>query len=140
MEHKEALAEYAHDAWSGWMRYLFAKSTHNEDGTVTIPAWAAERWKRQSSTPYKDLSDREKDSDRHEAARMLAIHSIAERMVMPHYSQGIAGDGPCILMDGEPLTPEQIVCSLNNKTCAIEQLTELLQQYVPELFDDHNDG
>lgn len=33
---------------------------------------------------------------------------------MSHYSQGCAGDGPCILMDGEPMTPEQIVEKLND--------------------------
>ncbi len=29
---REKLAEYAHEAWSGWMRYLFEKSERNPDG------------------------------------------------------------------------------------------------------------
>lgn len=69
----ESLANYAHEAWSGWMRYLFEKSTHNDDGTITIPAWAVERWQRQMNTPYVDLPESEKDSDRAEAEKMLAI-------------------------------------------------------------------
>jgi hypothetical protein len=70
---RQRLAEYAHDAWSGWMKYLFDKSTHNGDGTVTIPAWAVERWTRQATTPYMDLPESEQKSDLVEADRMLEI-------------------------------------------------------------------
>lgn len=70
---RETLAEYAHDAWSGWMKYLFEKSTKNADGTVTIPQWAVERWERQMNTPYSELPETEKASDRKEADEMLAI-------------------------------------------------------------------
>jgi len=67
----EKLAEYAHKAWSGWMQYLFEKSTENEDGTVTIPKWAVDRWKRQANTDYKDLPESEKVSDREEARKIM---------------------------------------------------------------------
>lgn len=70
---REALAAYAHDAWAGWTQYVFDKSTANPDGTVTIPAWAVKRWKRQIATAYADLPEDEKASDRAEADRMLAI-------------------------------------------------------------------
>ena len=71
IEEREALADYAHDAWSRWMTHLFKKSTSNKDGTVTIPKWAVDRWKRQINTPYNELSKSEKDSDRDEADKML---------------------------------------------------------------------
>ena len=67
----EALAKYAHKAWSGWMKYLFDKSTKNEDGTVTIPQWAVARWERQMNTEYDDLPESEKKSDRAEARYMF---------------------------------------------------------------------
>jgi len=70
---REKLAEYAHEAWSGWMRYLFEKSERNSDGTVTIPAWAVARWTRQMNTPYADLPENEKESDREEADKIIAI-------------------------------------------------------------------
>lgn len=70
---REQLADYAHVAWSGWMKYLFGKSICNSDGTVTIPKWAADRWSRQCNTDYEDLPEGEKESDRHEADRILAI-------------------------------------------------------------------
>ena len=73
IEMREELAEYAHDAWSGWMKYLFEKSQKNQDGTVTIPKWAVDRWTRQAQTTYENLSFKEKNSDRDEAGKMLDI-------------------------------------------------------------------
>jgi hypothetical protein len=70
---REALAEYAHKAWSGWMAYLFEKSALNQDGTVTIPLWAVERWLRQMSTEYKDLTDIEKSTDIYEADAIMDL-------------------------------------------------------------------
>ena len=70
---REKLAEYAHDAWSGWMNYMFSKSDLNNDGTVTIPKSLVERWKRQMKTDYRELPDTEKASDLKEADEMLAI-------------------------------------------------------------------
>ena len=72
-DYREQFAEYAHDAWAGWMSYLFSKSTKNEDGTVTIPAWAVERWTRQMNTQYWDLPEEEKNSDREEADKIIAM-------------------------------------------------------------------
>jgi hypothetical protein len=72
-EVREALAEYAHEAWSGWMKYLFQKGKHQEDGTFSMPQWAVERWQRQMNTPYAELPEEEKKSDREEADKMLAI-------------------------------------------------------------------
>ncbi len=70
---REELAEYAHNQWIGWMEYLFKKSIDNQNGTVTIPKWAVDRWKTQCKTNYQDLSEQEKDSDRSEAIEMLTI-------------------------------------------------------------------
>jgi hypothetical protein len=70
---REKFADLAHRQWSGWMEYLFEKSTKNEDGTVTIPKWAVDRWTKQIKTDYKDLSQQEQDSDRTEADKFLAI-------------------------------------------------------------------
>jgi hypothetical protein len=74
---REALAEYAHEAWSGWMKYMFEKmhavSHDGENTSMVMPAWAVERWTRQANTPYADLPENEKESDRQEADRMLAI-------------------------------------------------------------------
>ena len=72
-ELREELAEYAHTAWSGWMEYLFKQCIIKENGEVIIPQWAVERWNRQMNTSYEDLTEKEKDSDRKEADKMLTI-------------------------------------------------------------------
>lgn len=71
MKVKETIAEVCHNQWSGWMRYLFSKSIHNDDGSVTIPVALVQRWKRQMSTKYCDLSKTEQDSDRKEAEKFM---------------------------------------------------------------------
>jgi len=73
MRANEQLAAYAHEAWSGWMKYLFQKSPTNPDGSVTIPVELVERWKRQMNTAYEDLPEKEKESDREEALKMMRI-------------------------------------------------------------------
>ena len=75
IELREKLAKLAHEQWSGWMIYLFSKcSCHARlDGIRIIPEWAVKRWARQSNTPYDELSEEEKDSDRTEADKFLSL-------------------------------------------------------------------
>lgn len=69
----EALAEKEHASWARWMAYLFSRCTKNQDGSFTIFTDFAERWGRQIATPYSDLSEQEKQSDRDEVAHILPI-------------------------------------------------------------------
>ena len=70
---REKIASYAHQAWSGWMKYMFSKSQIYSDGSVTIPASLVTRWKRQIDTPYPDLPVQEKLSDLEEADKILSL-------------------------------------------------------------------
>ena len=73
---REELADYAHRAWSGWMKYMFTKGTNldtKEGQAYIIQASLVERWTRQMNTDYKDLPESEKASDRKEADEMLKI-------------------------------------------------------------------
>ncbi len=70
---REKLAELCHKQWSGWLKYMFGKSLKKLDGTILIPEWAVIRWRRQAYTPYNKLSSKEKDSDRSEADRFIAL-------------------------------------------------------------------
>jgi hypothetical protein len=72
-ELREKLAEYAHNAWAGWMRYLFSKSEFLEDGSVLIPPDLVLRWLRQTVTSYDDLPEHERDSDLAEADVILRL-------------------------------------------------------------------
>lgn len=78
---REALAAQAHESWSGWMRYLFSKCDMSGSSGAFIPGWAVERWQRQMNTPYAELPEEEKESDRKEADEYLAlIQAHSDRM------------------------------------------------------------
>lgn len=70
---REALAAVQHEIWAHWTRYQFSVCQHNEDGSITIPAEKVERWTRQANTPYSELSDKEQESDRHQADKVIAV-------------------------------------------------------------------
>lgn len=73
-ELRERLAEYAHEAWSNWMRWMFETGGRVEEDDVWVMHRALyDRWQRQMRTKYADLPESEKKSDRIEADRMLAI-------------------------------------------------------------------
>jgi len=75
---REELAAYAHDTWSGWMKYLFTVSVLEDDGEYVIPKRLVDRWTRQLNTAYKDLPEEEKESDRKEADTILSIIETGE--------------------------------------------------------------
>jgi len=70
---REQLASIQHEVWVNWMKYLFSTCTENPDGSFVIPADKARRWHGQIATPYQELSEAEKDSDREQADRILEI-------------------------------------------------------------------
>lgn len=78
-EAREQLAAYAHEAWAGWMRYMFSKCEYVPGageagyGVLLMPVALYDRWTRQMNTPYADLPESEKESDRKEADQMLEI-------------------------------------------------------------------
>lgn len=68
-ELEEALASYAHEAWAGFTRWMLDRIDTTHDSGETFRA----RWERQIATPYSALSEGEKESDRIEARKILAI-------------------------------------------------------------------
>ena len=77
---REALANLAHEQWCGWMKWMFNHGyfeSMNLRGVVQavwiMPNNLLSRWQRQMNTPYKDLPENEKESDRNEADRILKI-------------------------------------------------------------------
>jgi len=61
MKLREMLAALEHDQWAHWTRYMLANLTPEN----------IERWKRQVETPYSELSEKEKDSDREWADKVF---------------------------------------------------------------------
>lgn len=69
----EALAVVEHERWSHWQRYLHSKCRPGDDGSLTIPADLVRRWSAQITTPYDELSDSEKESDRDQVRKTLEV-------------------------------------------------------------------
>lgn len=63
MDIREQLAELEHQQWAHWTSYLLDNLTPEN----------IERWRRQIDTPYSQLSEAEKDSDRNWADKVLRI-------------------------------------------------------------------
>jgi len=72
-EIREALAAIQHEIWAHWMRYLFSKTLPTMDDDEMIASEHAERWRRQMETPYDELSEQEKESDRDQADKIMAF-------------------------------------------------------------------
>lgn len=106
---RERLAAYAHEAWSGWMRYLFEKCNEVGDGCYEIPSWAVKRWERQASTPYANLPEDEKDSDRAEADKILAISNRSGPLRAVEIVQGFPTDSIGIV---EVIDQEHLLAAL----------------------------
>ena len=70
---REKIAEVQHSVWSHWTKYQFSRCTKNPDGSLNIPPELIDRWQRQSETSYAELTDEEKESDRHQADKVLKI-------------------------------------------------------------------
>ncbi len=70
---REQLADLCHEQWSGWMNYILPLGKFNADGSWTMPPDLVARWSRQMSTPYSQLSEDEKNSDRKEADKFIEI-------------------------------------------------------------------
>lgn len=68
------LASAEHERWSHWQRYLHGKCIpHGSEGALLIPAELVRKWERQIATPYAELSELEKESDREQVRKYLPI-------------------------------------------------------------------
>lgn len=69
----EQLSEIEHQRWAHWQRYVHSNSIRQPDGSLMIPADLVRRWEHQIATPYSNLSEREKDSDREQVHKYLSL-------------------------------------------------------------------
>jgi len=108
----EALSDKEHASWARWMEYLFSKcETYMAGDSLVIPGHLVRRWRGQVETPYSELSEQEKESDRKEVAHILPIIeayrqeqfqqiiSIVER-TLDEATRATESDWPNILANG----------------------------------------
>lgn len=67
----EDLAHIEHQRWSHWQTYMHSMGVRQADGSLLIPRDLVDRWDRQSSTLYANLSEKEKESDREQVRKYL---------------------------------------------------------------------
>ena len=70
---REELADAQHEIWSHWMRYMFSCGEFNSDGEWVMPEEKYDRWARQMNTHYFELSEKERESDRDQADKILVV-------------------------------------------------------------------
>ena len=69
---REALAAVEHEQWAHWTRYML--DTLRNTG-IPMTSEIVARWERQIATPYAELTEAEKNSDREWADKVLAVLS-----------------------------------------------------------------
>lgn len=73
MSERERLANLMHEIWAHWMKYVFARCWETLDADMVIPFDFASRWQRQMDMDYEQLSEQDKESDRQQADKILAV-------------------------------------------------------------------
>jgi L-rhamnose mutarotase len=77
---RERLAGLEHEQWAHWTRYSQVKLKEIIEYEAGPAAWnrieadpVMQRWIRQMETPYAELTEKEKDSDREWAQKVLDL-------------------------------------------------------------------
>ena len=74
----EQLADKMHEIWARWMAYMFSKGVETQKGWMMGPLFFV-RWTRQMNTPYGELTEDEKESDRELALEILDFLKSEEK-------------------------------------------------------------
>ncbi len=69
----EKLADIEHQRWADWQKYLHSKCEKDNNGNLIIPAGYVENLERLIKTDYKDLTEKEKNSDREVVVKYLSF-------------------------------------------------------------------
>lgn len=74
-EIKERFAALEHQRWSNWMKYLFTKGKVTKEGHFQIDKIFYEWWEKESKTPYSNLQESQKISDRKEVGKYFIYYN-----------------------------------------------------------------
>ena len=87
----EHFASIEHERWSKWQKYMHSRLYKLGDSELSInshlrvlPTELYDRWERQINTPYSELSEKEKESDREQVRPYIsdiakAIESLGKK-------------------------------------------------------------
>ena len=97
----ELLADIEHERWASWQSHLHSKLYEVNDNRISLnphlkilPTELYDRWERQIATPYSQLSESEKQSDRNEVYKTLRAlvkmgYKIYKDNLTPGAKQGL---------------------------------------------------
>lgn len=97
----ELFADFIHYQWSHWMKNQFSKmedTHHHETKKQTgmfMPFEFVVRWQRQMNTPYSELFEKEKDSNREWARKILKLFQDYINKQFPTFIGCIYDDNGC---------------------------------------------
>ena len=117
----EQMADIEHKRWSSWQKWMHECSTKNADGSLTIPADKVERWERQITTEYKDLSEEEKESDRKQVYPYLDI-------ITSYREQGVKAEKKRIILEARERSSSHYLLSGGKDFILLETLKALTNQ------------
>lgn len=72
-ELREAVADQCHRHWARTIRHILSNGTATGDGGITLPAEYVRSLSEQAGWRYRDMTEPEREYDRREADRYLAI-------------------------------------------------------------------
>ena len=93
-EIREKLAALEHEQWAHWTAYMLEKLFPQLfDGSQAVyPSEDVKRWMVQIKTPYAELSEKEKDSDRVWADKVLGLFTVGHTSFTVTLEKG----SPCL--------------------------------------------
>ena len=77
----ENLAAIEHERWAHWQRFMHEQGKRQSDGSLLLPADLIAKWDRLIKTPYAQLTEKERESDRDQVRRYLPIVAKAYKPV-----------------------------------------------------------
>lgn len=93
-ELREILAEQEHATWASWQKWVHKQGIWVKVGKgdmLALPSETIDRWEREISTPYANLSEAEKDLDRKEVDKILPTIIAAIQARLPKEKEGDGG-------------------------------------------------
>lgn len=79
----EQLASIEHERWTHWQRFMHEQGQRQPDGSLLLPAELVAKWERLIATPYAQLTDKERESDREQVRRYLPLVAAAKSKPKP---------------------------------------------------------
>lgn len=117
-------ADIEHDRWARWQKYMFSKGVVDSDGVFHLPKEFVDRWFRQVDTPYSELSEPEKESDRKETRNYLPLVQSERELLLKELIDEIEK----MRKDFFVFDDERKVISCVSHNSALKEIQELIRK------------